>query len=117
MPGCCPMNFRILNLCLVSLLLVSPATADEFPKPYDSETDLSAPRMTAAEAAAKFRVPTGFKVGVFASEPDVMNPISVTWDTRGRLWVAENFTYAERPKKFDTALRDRILIFHDRDGD
>lgn len=116
------MNRRLLIACLGWSLLVSsaffaPAQAEDFPKPYDSETDLSVPRMAPAEAAAKFRVPPGFKVSVFASEPDVMNPIGVTWDTRGRLWVAENFTYAERPKKFDTALRDRILIFHDRDGD
>jgi putative membrane-bound dehydrogenase-like protein len=98
-------------------VLTARAVADEFPKPYDSETDLSVPRMPAAEAAAKFRVPAGFQVSVFAAEPEVMNPISVAWDTRGRLWVAENFSYAERPKKFDLALRDRILIFHDRDGD
>lgn len=98
-------------------LVAAGASADEFPQPYDSETDLSAPRLAPAEAAEAFRTPEGFHVGVFASEPDVSNPIAVAWDVRGRLWVAENFTYAERPKKFDLELRDRVLIFADRDGD
>ncbi len=89
----------------------------QFPPPYDSETDLSAVRLEPNEAAAKFRAPEGFHVGVFAAEPDVANPIAVTWDVRGRLWVAENYTYAERPQKFDLELRDRVLIFSDLDGD
>jgi len=93
------------------------AAAAEFPEPYDSETDLSRRRLTPPEAAAGFRVPEGFAVGVFAAEPDVMNPIAVTWDTRGRLWVAENFTYAERTKQFEPGLRDRVLILSDTDGD
>ncbi|HET6881033.1 MAG TPA: PVC-type heme-binding CxxCH protein [Pirellulales bacterium] len=93
------------------------AVADEFPQPYDSEKDLAARRLDPAAAAAAFRVSDGFAVNVFAAEPDVANPIAVTWDTRGRLWVAENFTYAERPTKFDLNLRDRVLIFSDEDAD
>ncbi|MCE9606116.1 MAG: c-type cytochrome [Planctomycetia bacterium] len=107
-----------LSLLLCAFACAPPALtiADEFPKPYDSETDLSAPHMDPAEAAKKFRVPEGFRVDVFAAEPEVMNPIATAWDTRGRLWVAENFTYAERPKRFAADLRDRILILPDADG-
>ncbi|HVW37779.1 MAG TPA: PVC-type heme-binding CxxCH protein, partial [Pirellulales bacterium] len=107
----------ILAAAIAVQLAAASAKADEFPQPYDSETDLSAPRLSPAEAAAGFKTPDGFHVGVFASEPDVANPIAVAWDVRGRLWVAENFTYAERPKKFDLELRDRVLVFADRDGD
>jgi len=84
---------------------------------YDSETDLSTQRLSPDEAAKAFKVPEGFKVQVFAAEPDVQNPIAMSWDGRGRLWIAENYTYAERGKKFDLSLRDRILIFSDTDGD
>lgn len=101
----------------ISLLSVAfVLNASEFPTPYNSEPDKSEP-MPAAEAAAKMKLPPGFKATVFASEPDVQNPIAMTWDGRGRLWVAENYTYAERSKKFDLNLRDRILIFEDKDGD
>src|SRR5260370_2326686 len=100
------------------LLLLTPLSlgASEFPAPYNSEPDQSKP-MAAAEAAAKMRLPPGFKDTVCAAEPDVQNPIGMAWDARGRLWVAENYTYAERGKKFDLNLRDRILIFEDKDGD
>jgi putative membrane-bound dehydrogenase-like protein len=116
---------HVVRRALAILLMGSCGTAtavvchaqESFPAPYDSETDLSVPRLSPAEAAAKFRLPDGFRVEVFAAEPQVSNPIAVAWDPRGRLWVAENFTYAERPKKFELALRDRVLILTDRDGD
>lgn len=108
-----PMNSlqRVLPLCLLSGSLV----AGEFPAPHDSEPiqGLSTP----AEALASFRMPEGFQISLFAAEPEVMNPIASTWDHRGRLWVAENFTYAERTVRFETALRDRILVLEDRDRD
>jgi len=90
--------------------------AAEFPAPYNSEPGDSKP-MPPNEAAAKMQLPPGFKATVFAAEPDVQNPIAMAWDSRGRLWVAENYTYAESGKKFDLNLRDRILIFEDKDGD
>src|SRR5205085_7258995 len=82
------------------------------------DTEPSATRpLPPAEAAAGFRAPEGFRVTAFAAEPDVRNPVAMAWDTRGRLWVAENYTYAEQAQKFDLRLRDRVLIFEDADGD
>jgi putative membrane-bound dehydrogenase-like protein len=105
-----------MNKTLLSLLAPLSLCASEFPAPYNSEPDTSQP-MSAAEAAAKMRLPHGFRATVFAAEPDVQNPIAMAWDARGRLWIAENYTYAEGGKKFDLNLRDRILIFEDKDGD
>ena len=98
-----------LRLLLLAPLLTFARAAD-FPAPYNTEKDPGGP-MPAEEAAAKWQVPPGFKVSVFAAEPDVQNPIGCAWDARGRLWVAENYTYAERPVRFDEKLRDRVLIF------
>jgi hypothetical protein len=70
------------------------------------------------EELASLNVLDGFKVNLFASEADgVVKPSQMRWDERGRLWVAENHTYAESSIKLDTRLRDRVLIFADRDGD
>src|SRR5947207_10235070 len=41
----------------------------------------------------------------------------MAWDAGGCLWVAENYTYAEGGKRFDLNLRDRILVFEDKDND
>src|SRR5258705_2880124 len=73
--------------------------------------------MPATEAVTRMQLPPGFRATVFAAEPDLQNPIAMAWDARGRLWVAENYTYAEGGKSFDLNLRDRILIFEDKDGD
>lgn len=106
-------------LCFAALVLqfAAPALADDFPKLTNSEKDKTAQPMPASQASLSFALPEGFHVDVFAAEPDVQNPIAMTWDGRGRLWVAENFTYAERSQRFDLSLRDRVLIFEDADHD
>ena len=73
--------------------------------------------MPAEEVARTMELPPGFKCQVFAAEPDVQQPIAMAWDAKGRLWVAENYTYAENPARWDTTLRDRIIILEDKDGD
>ncbi|HVV99638.1 MAG TPA: PVC-type heme-binding CxxCH protein, partial [Planctomycetaceae bacterium] len=67
------------------------------------------------EAAEAMTVPAGFTVKLFAGEPDVQQPIAMALDDRGRLWVAEAFSYPTRVPENEA--KDRILIFEDADGD
>jgi putative membrane-bound dehydrogenase-like protein len=67
------------------------------------------------KAAAAMTVPEGFDVKLFAGEPDVRQPIALCLDDRGRLWVAEAYSYPIR--RPDKEAKDRILIFEDTDGD
>ena len=100
------------------LCALAATRAADFPAPYNSGNDKDAkPPMTGEEAVKSIKLPPGFKATLFAAEPDVQNPIACAWDSRGRLWVAENYTYAESAKTFDHSLRDRILIFEDTDND
>jgi putative membrane-bound dehydrogenase-like protein len=75
------------------------------------------PLLTPEETLATFHLPAGFHASVFASEPDVQQPIGMTLDRRGRLWVAENYTYAQQPLGWDTNLSDRIIILEDTNHD
>ena len=102
------------RLLLPLLLLAVPLQAADFPVPFDTETKLER-FLSPAEARAKMQVPPGFEVVLSAAEPEVNNPVAMAWDGRGRLWVVECFTYGEQA--FDLSLRDRILIFEDKDGD
>lgn len=68
------------------------------------------------EAAAAMKVPDGFKVTLFAGEPDVAQPIAMCFDDRGRLWVAECHTYPNWIKDGKPG-NDRIVIFEDTDND
>jgi putative membrane-bound dehydrogenase-like protein len=67
------------------------------------------------KAAAAMTVPEGFRVTLFAGEPDVRQPIAMCLDDRGRLWVAEAYSYPVRRPEGQG--KDRILIFEDTDGD
>ncbi len=71
--------------------------------------------LTPEESVNAATVPPGFKLKLFAGEPDVHQPIAFTIDDRGRLWVAEAYTYPVRAKEGEG--RDDILIFEDTDGD
>jgi putative membrane-bound dehydrogenase-like protein len=75
------------------------------------------PFMSPAEALAGVKMPDGFHASMFAAEPMVRQPIAFTTDARGRLWVAENYTYAEQAVGFDNSLHDRIVILEDTDQD
>lgn len=59
------------------------------------------------------QVPPGFKVTLFAGEPDVKQPIGFSIDDRGRLWVAEAYSYPNHGEEGN----DRILILEDTDHD
>jgi len=96
-----------------ALLKVEVAKSRE---PYNTEPAKTAP-LAAEEAARQWKWPDGFRTSVFAAEPDVRQPIAIAMDGRGRLWVAESYTYAEHKTGFAADLRDRIVIFEDTDGD
>src|SRR5262249_59941646 len=47
------------------------------------------PALAPEESLRKIHVPTGFEVRLFASEPEVVNPVAMTWDERARLSVRD----------------------------
>ncbi|HBJ33739.1 MAG TPA: hypothetical protein DDZ51_03035 [Planctomycetaceae bacterium] len=91
--------------------------ADDFPTPINTEKSNLRP-MSPDEVVKTATLPEGFQLSVFAAEPDVQNPIAITTDHKGRLWVAENYTWAGNSLgNYRTDLRDRIIILEDTDGD
>jgi len=105
----------LMKMLFAILMPLGAAFADDFPEVYNSEKNQKGEPMSPEEAAKAFKVPEGFEVTVFAAEPEVRNPIAMAWDHKGRMWVAENYTYAEKEKRFDLSLRDRVVIFEDAD--
>lgn len=62
-------------------------------------------------------VAPGFEMKLFASEPDIINPITMDWDEKGRLWVVETVDYPNTVRDQDQIGDDRIKICEDTDGD
>ncbi len=69
-----------------------------------------------AESMKHLSVPGGFRVELFAAEPDIVKPIAIAWDARGRAWIAETLDYPNN-KQPDGQGHDRIVIAEDSDGD
>ena len=72
--------------------------------------------LTPAQSMSLMQVPVDFELQLFASEPDVVNPIYMNWDERGRLWVLETVDYPNEVEDDDVG-DDRIKILEDTDGD
>lgn len=128
---------------MVSAQIPAPAANDDVRKVVETfegrgqQKDGSKPR-SPAEAVATFKVREGLTVDVIAAEPDVMQPLYLSFDSRGRLWVTQYLQYqfpaGLKVTSYDQHLRaqfdkvpeppprgvegaDKITVFEDRDGD
>ncbi|MEQ2010510.1 MAG: PVC-type heme-binding CxxCH protein, partial [Limisphaerales bacterium] len=126
--------FRSVVVALASLLVAFPLPAADYKVPQKDlgfptyknapagkqmsgqHAPATTPALSPEEAQKKFTLPPGFEIRLFASEPEVVNPVAMTWDERGRLWVVELYEYPLGAKP-GTKGRDRIKILEDTDGD
>lgn len=108
---------RLLFGCFVVALAVLAADVacaqkpDFIPRRQDKPPG---PALSPENAAAKMTVPDGFKVEVVAAEPDLVNPVGMTIDERGRFWVCESLEY---PRRSPGVGRDRVKVLEDTTGD
>ena len=72
----------------------------------------SGPPYSPEQALKTFRVPPGFRIELVAAEPQVVDPVAMTFDERGRLFVVEmgDYPLSKEP-------RGKIKLLEDRDGD
>ncbi|TXK36853.1 dehydrogenase [Pontibacter qinzhouensis] len=73
--------------------------------------------LTPAESQMLTQVPVDFDLQLFASEPDIINPIAMAWDEKGRLFVIETVDYPNEVRDEEGVGNDRIKICEDTDGD
>jgi len=103
---------------------------DKLPKPNPTYTVADIPNYENRNPAPKLQaplspvesqlltqVPVGFKMQLFAAEPDIEKPIAMAWDERGRLWVLETIDYPNTVRENKNEGQDRIKICEDTDGD
>ncbi|WP_114783006.1 PVC-type heme-binding CxxCH protein [Botryobacter ruber] len=73
--------------------------------------------LTPEQSQKLTQVPVDFELQLFASEPDIINPIAMAWDEKGRLWVIETLDYPNEVRDEEGVGNDRIKICEDTDGD
>lgn len=108
-------NLSYVIMLLTPALLVSGTWGQEgtiaIPR---AQTAPPGPPLSPQQALEKMKVPEGFRVEVVAAEPDLLNPVAMAFDERGRIWVTESFEYPRREAGLG---RDRIKILEDTNGD
>src|SRR6516162_1505237 len=70
-----------------------------------------------AEEKAPFKVMKGFTVELVAAEPDVIDPVAMCFDEKGRLFVAEMRGYPNGGVATGNITSGQIRLLEDRDGD
>ena len=63
------------------------------------------------------QVPADFELQLFTAEPDVVKPIFLSWDERGRAWVIEARDYPHGLQPEGEPGHDTIKICEDTNGD
>jgi putative membrane-bound dehydrogenase-like protein len=63
------------------------------------------------------QVPADFDLQLFAAEPDIVKPIYIAWDERGRAWIAEARDYPHGLVAEGEPGQADIKICEDTDGD
>ncbi len=81
--------------------------------PYNQD-EPPGPRLSPDEAIRTMTVHAGFSVELVAAEPDIVNPVAMTFDERGRIWITESLEY---PRLDAGEGRDRVKVLEDTDGD
>ena len=112
------MKIKILitNLLYFALLITFASAQKKKKNPVYRVLDPNAPFLTPKEAVAKMSIPKGFEVSIYASEPDIAEPIAFCFDDRGRVWTVENGNYVNR-RSHKKGIGTKIQILEDTDSD
>ncbi len=93
LPGHWPKNFRMApfqRLILNSMVWAAPGEGVE----AATAIELNPEREQAA--LSSFKLPEGFEISLVAAEPHLANPISMTLDEHGRIYVSNAHSYRQK---------------------
>lgn len=92
-----------------------PVSEEEYNASLPIEHRPLADGLSPEEAAKNMTVPSGFHVQLAAGEPLVHQPVAFSIDHKGRIWIAEAYTYPQRAPEGQG--KDKIVILEDKDLD
>ncbi len=113
------MKIKLQVLCLVVLSIVVFTCQMQ----NDNKKPAFNPHPTAAylspeESMKAMYLPKGYHIELVASEPMIQDPVAITWDGNGRMYVAEMLTYMKDANATGEQLPwSRIMLLEDTDND
>jgi putative heme-binding domain-containing protein len=103
-----------LLVAMPLLVLGLPVTAQKQAAIPHGQDKPPGPALAPAEALKKMTVPPGFSMELVASEPNIVNPVGMTFDERGRIWITESLEY---PRHSAGPGKDRVKVLESTKGD
>ncbi len=112
--GSWPKAFEVSSLLLILVLTTQWSIVAIAQVPAASPRSLP---LAPADALQQFELLPDLRIELAASEPQVVDPVTVRFDHKGQMWVVEMRDYPTGPEQ-DQLFQGRIkvLIDHDRDG-
>lgn len=112
---------KLIGCALAGLVLMSCGNQGRSPK-ADSiamrAQYAESPVLTAAQSLSHFKIEDGFNLQLVAAEPQVIVPVAMAFDEKGRLWVAEMTGYMpDTSGTGENAANGKIVILEDTTGD
>lgn len=107
----------LLNVTFIIQNCSSDSTDDsKYSGDLFNENIRSTEPRTPEEERKGFKLPPGFEIQLFASEPNIDKPINMTFDAMGRMWVTQSFEYPF-PTQAGSKSTDKLTILEDTDHD
>ncbi len=106
---------KVERLQIPDVDIYAPKEISDYTKRY--EVPKMQEPLSSIESQKLIQIPVDFEMQLFAAEPDIVNPIAMAWDARGRLWIVEATDYPNDFTETDGAANDRIKICEDTNGD
>ena len=119
------MRFAGYMSILVIIMFSGRLTAQQGDRSGETQSPLPeafkrppSPPLTPEEALDSFVLAPGFRIELVASEPLIEDPVAMTFDAAGRLWVVEMRGYMNDIDGSDeTRPIGRVVVLEDHDGD
>jgi glucose/arabinose dehydrogenase len=107
----------IVCLMILSMLVFTCAIQNDNQKPGFNPHP-TARYLSPEESMKTMYLPKGYHMELVASEPMIQEPVAITWDGNGRMYVAEMLTYMKDADATGEQLPwSRVMLLQDTDND
>jgi hypothetical protein len=87
-------KLQVIALMVLAIIAFTCTTHENEKKPVFNPHPSSA-FLSPEESLKSMYLPKGYHMELVASEPMIEDPVAITWDGNGRMYVAEMLTYME----------------------
>ncbi len=107
----------LLFIFILSISCQKKYTEQAFERKFIDKDPPTSP-LSPNESLKKIQLPPGFRAELVANEPMVQEPVAITWDANGRMYVAEMNTYMKDANATgEMELTSKIKLLEDTDND